>query len=83
MKYTLIVELVVDDGPEYYVARHPEFLACTAVGKTDKEAIDNLAEMTELQLEMLSEQGLPAPEPAVIQVGARHIVCAEPYDTSS
>jgi predicted RNase H-like HicB family nuclease len=65
--YTTIV-LYAPEGEDVpaYLAVHPEIEDWFAQGETPEAAIANLAEVTELILEHLRENGLPIPEPSVI-----------------
>ena len=59
MKYTVVIE----EGPTSYGAYVPDLPGCVAVADTIEEVSDLIREAVVLHLEMLTEDGLPIPEP--------------------
>jgi predicted RNase H-like HicB family nuclease len=62
MYYSIIIEYDVVD--EIFVARIPELRGCMAHGTTREEAMAQVYEAMELQLEVMEEKGQIIPEPA-------------------
>jgi predicted RNase H-like HicB family nuclease len=59
VKYAVIIE----KGPEGYGAYVPDLPGCVAVGETEAEVKQLIAEAIPLHVESLREDGLPVPEP--------------------
>ena len=55
------------DGLPCYIAWHPELVGCMAQGMTPQEAEANLTEARELVITHLVKNGLPIPEPMLIE----------------
>jgi predicted RNase H-like HicB family nuclease len=65
-KFTVVVE---QDEDGYYVASCPALKGCHSQGKTYKEAMKNIREAIELNVEVRRERGEPIPfEQAVEEV---------------
>ncbi len=55
-------------GASCYRAEHPQLPGCMSHGKTQEEALQNLADAKRLYLETRLELGMEIPEPAVMTV---------------
>ena len=65
--YTLSVfEDTLPSGEKIYMAKNPELTGCMAQGMSIEEAIDNLAEARLDYIYDSLEDGIPIPEPALI-----------------
>jgi len=63
LEYRIHVEKDECDGQVCWVAKHPELLGCTADGKTQDEAINNLAQVRREYVEILLTEGVEVPLP--------------------
>ena len=59
MQYTIVIE----KGPTSYGAYVPDLPGCVAAAETIEEVSDLIREAVGSHLEMLTEDGLPIPEP--------------------
>ena len=59
MKYTVVIE----EGPTSFGAYVPDLPGCVAVADTKEEVSQLIREAIISLLEVLAEDGLPAPEP--------------------
>jgi predicted RNase H-like HicB family nuclease len=55
--------VVIERGETSFGAYVPDLPGCAAVGETEEEVLHLVREAIALHLEVLQEQGLPAPEP--------------------
>lgn len=65
---TFVVPDVTTNDEPCYVAYHPELEGCMSHGDTPEEALDNLAEVTELYISELLDRGLQVPVPQGTEV---------------
>ncbi len=63
MQYAMIVE----KGENNYSAYFPDLPGCIATGKTLPEIKQRMREALELHLRGLREDGLPIPEPSLVE----------------
>ena len=61
MQYSILIQYDAID--KIYVASVPELRGCMAHGKTREEAICEVQEAMLLQLDVMQDKGLLAPEP--------------------
>ncbi len=62
MQYAMIIE----KGENNYSAYFPDLPGCIATGKTLEEVKRGMREALELHLQGLREDGLPIPEPSLV-----------------
>jgi predicted RNase H-like HicB family nuclease len=62
MQYAMIIE----KGERNYSAYFPDLPGCIAAGKTLEELKQSMREALELHLRGLREDGLPIPEPSLV-----------------
>lgn len=67
-KYEIVIYW--NGGDEIFVAEVPEFAGCSAHGKTQVEAVQNITESFELWLETAREFGDQIPQPRQHQLAA-------------
>jgi predicted RNase H-like HicB family nuclease len=63
MQYAMIVE----KGEKNYSAYFPDLPGCIATGKTLEELKQAMREALELHLRGMREDGLPIPEPSLVE----------------
>jgi predicted RNase H-like HicB family nuclease len=63
MQYAMIVE----KGEKNYSAYFPDLPGCVATGKTLEELKQAMREALELHLRGMREDGLPIPEPSLVE----------------
>ena len=63
MQYSILIQYDATD--KIYVASVPELKGCMAHGHTREEAMNEIQEAMLLQLEVMRDKGIPAPEPIV------------------
>ena len=63
MQYAMIVE----KGERNYSAYFPDLPGCVATGKTLEELKQAMREALELHLRGMREDGLPIPEPSLVE----------------
>ena len=63
MQYAMIVE----KGEKNYSAYFPDLPGCIATGKTLEELKQAMSEALELHLRGMREDGLPIPEPSLVE----------------
>jgi len=63
MQYSIVIQY--DALDKIYVASVPELKGCMAHGYTREEAIREIQEAIQLQLEVMREKGMLVPEPIV------------------
>lgn len=63
MQYAMIIE----KGERNYSAYLPDLPGCIATGKTLDEVKQRMSEAVELQLRGMREDGLPIPEPSLVE----------------
>lgn len=63
MQYAMIIE----KGASNYSAYFPDLPGCIATGKTLDEVKDRMREALELHLRGMREDGLPIPEPSLVE----------------
>lgn len=63
MQYAMIIE----KGENNYSAYFPDLPGCIATGKTLAEIKQRMREALELHLRGLREDGLPIPEPSMVE----------------
>ena len=63
MQYAMIIE----KGEHNYSAYFPDLPGCIATGKTLTEIKQRMREALELHLRGLREDGLPIPEPSLVE----------------
>lgn len=61
MQYSILIQY--DDTDKIYVACVPELKGCMAHGQTREEAIREVQEAMQLQLEVMNDKGILAPTP--------------------
>jgi len=61
MQYSILIQYDVIDN--IYVASVPELKGCMAHGYTREEAMREIQEAMQLQLEVMHEKGMLTPEP--------------------
>jgi predicted RNase H-like HicB family nuclease len=62
MQYVMIIER----GEQNYSAYFPDLPGCIATGKTREELKQRMREALELHLRGMREDGLPLPEPSLV-----------------
>jgi predicted RNase H-like HicB family nuclease len=62
MQYVMIIER----GEQNYSAYFPDLPGCVATGKTREELKQRMREALELHLRGMREDGLPLPEPSLV-----------------
>jgi predicted RNase H-like HicB family nuclease len=62
MQYVMIIER----GEQNYSAYFPDLPGCIATGKTREELKQRMREVLELHLRGMREDGLPLPEPSLV-----------------
>lgn len=65
---TFVVPDVTTNAEPCYMAYHPELEGCMSHGDTLEEALHNLAEVTELYIYALLDEGLEIPLPQGIRI---------------
>jgi predicted RNase H-like HicB family nuclease len=73
------IELVRDPDARGYFARHPDLDGCMAQGATVQAAVENLDAARELWIETRLEDGLPVPEPRLIEPSGRLLLRMAPW----
>ena len=63
MQYAMIIE----KGERNYSAYFPDLAGCIATGKTLDEVKQRMREALELHLRGMREDGLPIPEPSLVE----------------
>ena len=63
MQYAMIIE----KGERNYSAYLPDLPGCVATGKTVEEVKERMSEAVTLQLRGMCEDGLPIPEPSLVE----------------
>lgn len=63
MQYAMIIE----KGERNYSAYFPDLPGCIATGKTLDEVKQRMREALELHLRGMREEGLPIPEPSLVE----------------
>ena len=63
MQYAMIIE----KGERNYSAYFPDLPGCVATGKTLDEVKQRMREALELHLQGLREDGLPIPQPSLVE----------------
>jgi len=63
MQYSILIQY--DATEKIYVASVPELKGCMAHGQTREEAIKEIQEAMQLQLEVMQDKGMLAPLPMV------------------
>jgi predicted RNase H-like HicB family nuclease len=63
MQYSILIQYDATD--KIYIASVPELKGCMAHGKTREEAIKEVQEAMQLQLEVMHDKGMLAPSPMV------------------
>jgi len=64
MQYSIVIQYDVHD--KIYVASAPELKGCMAHGYTREEAIREIQDAIQLQLEVMQEKGMLVPEPMLV-----------------
>lgn len=57
--------LLFQDEDGYFVVEVPSLPGCVSQGKTREEALANIKEAIDLQIEVLQERGKPIPEDTI------------------
>ena len=63
MQYSILIQYDVID--KIYVASVPELKGCMAHGSTREEAMKEIQEAMQLQLEVMHDKGMLAPAPMI------------------
>jgi predicted RNase H-like HicB family nuclease len=66
MQYSILIQY--DAVDKIYVASVPELKGCMAHGSTREEAMHEILEAIDLQLEVMHEKGMLAPAPILYAV---------------